>query len=355
MNVEALPFEMKQIQLGNTVFEGQNNAYVIGTEPDAITTMIDTGVALPETRRQLEAGLEDHGLGFEAIDMVLLTHWHGDHVGLAGAIQQDGGATVRAHADDAPLIEQRDGAFEAMAADQRELFDRWGMPNDAREELLAFMDDEGLLEDPPTVTPFTNGARFDIGSVELEAVHLPGHTAGLSGFTVAGSAGTELFSGDALLPYYTPNVGGADTRVERPLEKYLTALATIVDGGYTRAWPGHRGPIINPRGRAADIIVHHRARTRRIVDYLADNHPVDAWTVSAHLFGSLSSIHILHGPGEAYAHLEHLAEADIVDVDDGKGPRTYSLDVDPVDLDTLFPSVPDSAKDIEAIPGPEDT
>ena len=31
-----------------------------------------------------------------------------------------------------------------------------------------------------------------------------------------------------------------------------------------------------------------------------------------HLFGDLEGIHALHGPGEAHAHLEHLARAGVV-------------------------------------------
>jgi hypothetical protein len=34
--------------------------------------------------------------------------------------------------------------------------------------------------------------------------------------------------------------------------------------------------------------------------------PADAWTVSAQLYAEPSGIHILHGPGEIHAHLDHL-------------------------------------------------
>jgi len=115
-----------------------------------------------------------------------------------------------------------------------------------------------------------------------------------------------VFSGDTLLPVYTPNVGGADVRVDRPLEKYLRALRGMVDADYDRAWPGHRDPIADPTGRAQYIIDHHEERSWRVLDALDRTGPCDTWTVSAELFGELDSIHILHGPGESYAHLEHL-------------------------------------------------
>lgn len=349
MDVSSLPFAMKQVQLGNKAFEGSNNCYVLGTDPDATLTLVDTGIAHPETREQLESGLAAHDIAFADVERVLLTHWHQDHVGLAGTIQEAAGCPVHAHAADAGIIEQRAGAQDAMDDRLRGLLDEWGMPTEKREELLAFLEAGGERAGrPPDVEPFTGGDRFDLGSVELEAVHLPGHTAGLTGFAFAGrGGGEELFSGDALLPYYTPNVGGADTRVEAPLAEYLDTLAGIVDRDYTRAWPGHRGAIIDPPGRAADIVEHHRERTERVLGVLRDHGPADPWTVGAHLFGDLHAIHVLHGPGEAFAHLQHLETAGIVERDG----RAYALAGSDPDIDALFPDV-SRALAPERQPGP---
>lgn len=325
---------MNRIQLGNEVFEGQNDVYVFGADADP-TTLVDCGVATPETREQLTAGLSEMGLSLADIDQVLLTHWHEDHVGLADVIQEESDATVRVHSADAPLVAGDEDARNAMYDRQRELLREWGVPADAREELLAFLDGNAELAGSPTVEPFEEGARFRTGEGDLEAIHLPGHAAGLSGFVFDGEAGRELLSGDAILPHYTPNVGGADIRVERPLAQYLDTLVRVIDGEFDRAWPGHRDVIEDPAGRAREIIGHHRERTGNVVGVLREHGPADAWTVSAHLFGELSSIHILHGPGEAYAHLDHLAAHDVVERTDA-GYRL--VDEDPA-LDGLFPTI----------------
>jgi glyoxylase-like metal-dependent hydrolase (beta-lactamase superfamily II) len=324
---------MERIRLENTVFEGLNNAYVFGADSNA-PTLVDTGVATPATREQLERGLADCGVAVADIDQILLTHWHSDHAGLAGALQRESGATVRAHAADAPLIAREDGVWESMNERQRELLDEWGMPAEPRTELLSYLDGQ-TQGAPPTVEPFADGERFETPEGTLEALHLPGHAAGLTGYALDGADGRELLSGDALLPHYTPNVGGADVRVERPLANYLDTLERIVNGQFVRAWPGHRDPIDDPAGRARDIITHHRERTANVLDVLSEHGPATAWTVSAHLFGDLSAVHILHGPGEAYAHLAHLAAHGIAE-------RTTDgyrlLEPDP-DLDELFPAI----------------
>jgi hydroxyacylglutathione hydrolase len=331
---EPLPFEFAHVPLSNFAFEGQNNCYVLGTEADATTTLVDTGDAYPSTEEHLREELDSLGLEFADVEQVLLTHWHEDHAGLAGTIQDESGAVVRVHEADAAIVSGDERSEEAMRGEMEARLLEWGVPEGPREELLDVLEASDARGNPPNVEPFSGGERFDLGPVTLEAVHLPGHTEGLSGFAFESPRGRELFSGDALLPYYTPNVGGADTRVEAPLAKYLETLSHIVETGYARAWPGHRGAIIDPPGRAADVIAHHLERTRRIVDYLAGG-PADPWTVSAHLFGDLESIHILHGPGESFAHLDHLAAAGLVERSGGE----YALAVSDPGVEGLFPTV----------------
>lgn len=335
----AVPLAMGHVTLGNFAFEGLNNCYVLGLEEGATTTLVDTGDAYPSTEEELREGLAGLGIGFADVERILLTHWHEDHTGLAGAIQTESGATVRVHEGDAPLVAGDSEARNAMRERMERLLGEWGMPETSRDELLGFMNGAEAAGETPDVTPFTDGDRFEIGSITLEAVHLPGHAAGLSGFAFETERGVELASGDALLPYYTPNVGGADVRVDGALAAYLETLTGIVAADYARAWPGHRGAIVDPAGRAADIVAHHRQRTERVLEALRGG-AADPWSVSADLFGDLSSIHILHGPGESHAHLEHLESDGIVASDVGAdGVRTYDLlETDP-DLDALFPDV----------------
>ena len=322
---------MNRIRLKNTEFEGENSVYLLNASSDGPTTLIDTSVRKPETLASLESGLADHGCSVEDIEQVCITHWHTDHAGLAGTVQERSGATVHVHEEDAVLVAQRESAWNGIETRQQRLLDEWGLPEPIQEPVFRNAVKAGRLDGPaPTVEPFSAGDTFDCGDYELEAVHLPGHTAGLAGFAFDGEDGRELFCGDALLEAYTPNVGGADVRLENPLEAYLDTLSHVVSESYTRAWPGHGDPL-DAVARAREIHAHHRERAEDVVGVLNENGPTDPWTMGVHLFGELEGIHLLHGPGESYAHLEHLANAGYVE----RVGDEYELGEQP-DLDALF-------------------
>ena len=325
--------DLTRIRLSNTVFEGRNNAYVLHGDT---TTLIDTGVSTPAVRDDLVDGLSEAGVPLAALDRILLTHWHADHSGLAGELAAESGATVFAHEADVPLVAGDDDAFAALWARRDDRFEEWGIPSDKRAELREFRTEfAGATGASVAVEPLTDGDRVAAGDGHLSVLHLPGHAAGLVAYeTVAPTDPDEAFVGDAILPQYTPNVGGADLRVARPLAQYVDSLDRLAARDLDRAWPGHRDHIDDPAGRAGEIRTHHVERTRRVIEALDDRGPADTWTVSARLFGDLEGIHILHGPGEAFAHLDHLERHGVVERDG----REYRLVEPETDVPALFPN-----------------
>ncbi|WP_144926206.1 MBL fold metallo-hydrolase [Halorubrum salsamenti] len=327
------------IGLKNTVFEGSNTVYLLGADGTGPLTLVDAGFDAPDIRDQLAAGIEATGHAVADVDQILLTHYHGDHAGLAGWVQAESGASIRIHEADAPVAAPDEAAYRDLRDRQEAAFEAWGMPEAKREAVRVVLDEEmDLAAGDPEIEPIADSETVRAGPYDLTALHLPGHTAGHVGYHAADEG--ALWSGDALLPRYTPNVGGADVRLDGALAAYLGSLERIVDVSPEIAWPGHRDRIDDPVGRAREIVEHHRERTRRVIRVLRERGPANAWAVSHELFGELEAIHILHGPGEASAHLEHLTDHGIAERnDDG----TYAL-VDPasgddLDLDDLFPDV----------------
>lgn len=326
---------MHQLRLSNTEFEGNNSIYLLGVEGPGPVTLVDTGVSTPSVRAELERRLSAHGVAVRDLDRIVLTHWHHDHAGLAGALQEASGASVFVHEADAPLIRQDPEAIALLTQRQYEALDEWGMPEGPKSELRAFLErHSGLRGEPASVRTLADGDVVDVGPFDVRVVHLPGHAAGLVGYVFERDGTREAFLGDVVLPKYTPNVGGADTRVDGPLAKYVDSLLRVVGRDWVRAWPGHRDVIEEPSARASTILDHHVERTRRVVRVLREHGPADPWTVSAHLFGDLENIHILHGPGEAFAHLDHLERHGVVE----REATDYRLVVDDPDVEDLFPT-----------------
>ena len=321
------------ISLDNNEFEGENNAYLLESRGEL--ALVDTGFQRPSIRDELVGGLAELGYEPGDLDRVVLTHHHFDHSGLAGELTNDHGTPVSVHEADAPLVERDPATIERWESLHTGRFEEWRMPETKRDELLAFFEAAPPVEPPTTIEPLEDGDVIEVGRWKLRTRHTPGHSAGHCCFAFDHDGDREVFVGDAILPVYTPNVGGADLRVERPLEQYLETLAAIESASYDRAWPGHRGAIEDPAERAATIAEHHHERTENVLDVLQTAGPSTVWEVSDALFGELESIHILHGPGEAYAHLDHLERAGAVERADGR----YRLGDGPVDVtEILSPS-----------------
>lgn len=323
-----------RIPIRNPAFEmeGVNNAYLV-LSGDAVA-IVDGGVPDPVTRREIEDALAARDLAVEDVDHVFLTHWHPDHAGAAAFVQERSGAAVHVHEADAPLVEGDPAAYEDLTAAYMAAFDAWGMPPRAYDAVAAGpgRDPEERRDagGPVAVQPFVGGETFEIGDLAVRAVHAPGHTAGETVFAVCDGR-REAFTGDALLPEYTPNVGGADPRLDDALERHLDTLSRIADGAYERALPGHREPIDAPEARAAEVIRHHRIRAAEIVALLEAEGPLGTWEVTVSLFDELRGHHTFLAAGETDAHLAYLTRAGIL-AETEDGYRTTGVE----GLDGLF-------------------
>lgn len=306
-----------RIPVGGGSPEGENSAYLL---PDR-GLLVDPGPPGEDAWAALRDGIADAGRDLAAVEDVFLTHWHADHVGLAVRVAEAAGATLRMHADDAPLVadyaRERERRLDRDARRLRE----WGVPDDLVGSLRS-ADSPSPLPDAVPVSALEDGDTV----AGLEVVHTPGHTLGHA--ALADAARGDLLVGDAVLPTYTPNVGGGDTRMADPLSAYLDALDRIaalgwtdVEAGDVRLHPGHGTTVAFP-DRIEVIRDHHGERTERVLGVLDAGGPATPWAVATELFGEMRGYHAKMGAGEAAAHLVRLRREERVQLV-GEAPDRY--------------------------------
>jgi glyoxylase-like metal-dependent hydrolase (beta-lactamase superfamily II) len=295
--------------------EGENSTYVL---PDS-GLVVDPGPPGDQSWETLTAGLSAAGLSIDAVETVAVTHWHADHAGLAPRLATAADAELAAHEADAPLVADYAAERERRLDRDTRRLREWGAPEAVVTEVVGG-DTPSPMPDRCSVTTVGDG---DVVA-GLEAVHTPGHTAG----HLALDAGDALLVGDAVLPTYTPNVGGSDTRVGSALSTYLDTIDDLLDrfgeasATETDAYPGH-GSTVDLSARIQTIRRHHAERIRDAVaalpapdvDSVASNsddatHPGQTpWAVAVDLFGEMRGIHAKMGAGEAAAHLASAADS----------------------------------------------
>ncbi len=124
------------------------------------------------------------------VDAVINSHSHEDHIAGNGLFAE---ARVHVHKADLPGVASMDGLMAV-----------YGLDGDARADFERTVIDEFHFTPRPDAAGFSDGHVFDLGGgTNVEAVHLPGHTRGHSGFRI----GSVFFLSDIDLTGFGPYYG----------------------------------------------------------------------------------------------------------------------------------------------------
>ena len=316
--------EVVRVAVGIGSPEGINSAYVFPGR----SVVVDPGPPTEEAWSALRSGI---GSELGSVEHVLVTHWHADHAGLACRLADEAGATIHLHASDAPLVGEYAAERERRLNRDAAALQRWGVPGSRRKALFD-ADSPSPLPDKYEVSSHEDG---DVVA-GLEFVHTTGHTLGHTSFAAHGT----LLLGDLLLPTYTPNVGGSDTRMDDPLAAYLSSVERVT-ARFSDGEPGH-GTTMNIQSAVAEVRSHHRDRAEAAFYAIERLDRPTPWEVACELFGEMNGIHVKFGAGEAAAHLQRLAALDVV-----KRCGTEDQDANPV---RYRPCVEDYPTDLNLTP-----
>lgn len=295
-------------------------------------TVVDTGFHTPETEDRWRMVLDHLGIGFGDLAAIVVTHYHPDHIGCAGWLQEQSGAPVLMLRQEIPQAERfwRPGnsAGAAIAA----FFQAHGMPVSTADPLTGHHLEQVARVAPfPRITPVDPGQELHLGRWRFQVLWTPGHAEGL--MVLWEPDARFLLADDMILADITPNISLWPFSTESPLEQYLASLGRIAALPARLVLPGHREPIRDLAGRAAEIVVHHRERLDRVeaivreLEQAGRGAPVTGWQVNLELFGPQPDLfRSRFAMAETLAHLDYLARHGRLTQEEGSGsPPTFAF------------------------------
>ena len=192
------------------------------------------------------------------VDAIINSHAHEDH--LAGnATFPD--ARVHIHGDDLYGAQSIDG-----------MLDGYGLVGQARDDFREALLTEFHYSPRPDAHVFQDGHVWDLGGVTIEAVHLPGHTAGHSGFRISGGV---FFLSDIDLTGFGPYYGD----VFSSLDDFENSLIKVREEDADHYVTFHHKGVIEGRETFLEMLdafhaVIHRRHTA-MLEYLGQPHTID--------------------------------------------------------------------------------
>jgi glyoxylase-like metal-dependent hydrolase (beta-lactamase superfamily II) len=296
-------------------------------------TLVDAGWALAEARDALAGGLTALGAGLGDVRRFLVTHVHRDHYTQAVALRREYGMRVALGRGERPGLEVLNRPRGDRRPQQEQLL-RAGARELVRELERNGSQPEGLAEYEFPDEWIDDGAEIVVGEGSpgqrvLEAVATPGHTRGHVVF--ADPAGELLFAGDHVLPRITPSIGLEPVPAASPLADFLTSLELVRSRPDAMLLPAHGPTGMRVHQRVDELIAHHAKRLDATQSAVQEGRStgyevarVMPWTRRDTPFTELDLFNRMLATLETSAHLEVLAERELVTVEDRDGIRHYT-------------------------------
>lgn len=246
-----------------------------------------------------------------ALQHLVLTHIHPDHVGMAERIKQTYGCRILMHGYEQVFLEPRYHSPQGLLEHMAKWLDMNGVPG---EELRALRDASLAMTGTRFPDPderLRGGETLAVGSQLWRVLWTPGHATGH--ICLYEPAAGLLITGDHVLPGETPNISLHPQTTPNPLADFVDSLRAVRRLPVTLALPGHGEPFPDLATRVDQTLSHHRQRLEAIQAVLGPQ-PKTAWEVASSLrwtsrqvtFESLDVWNRRLALLETMAHLEYL-------------------------------------------------
>jgi glyoxylase-like metal-dependent hydrolase (beta-lactamase superfamily II) len=268
---------------------GRVNCYLIEDEP---LTLLDTGPNSGKALDELEQALAAHGRRVEDIELVVISHQHMDHLGLAGIVARRSGAEVAALEALAPWAASYGENMAADDAFAEAIMARHGIPEDVRHALRAVAGGFRAWGAPVTVTRTLNeGDELQLRDRSLRVLHRPGHSP--SDTVFVDEERRLALGGDHLIKHISSNpliarpLDGTSTKRPQALVTYLDSMARTRELDLDLVLAGHGEPIDDHRALIDERFRLHARRADKIHAMIA-REPRTAYEIAHDMWGNIA-------------------------------------------------------------------
>jgi glyoxylase-like metal-dependent hydrolase (beta-lactamase superfamily II) len=295
---------------------GRINAYLIEDSP---LTLIDSGPNSGKALDELEQALDARGHAIEDIELLVITHQHIDHFGLASILARRSGAEVAAFAPLAPYLSGYRQAAELDDLFAERMMLQHGIPTDIVTALRAVSASFRAWGSAVEVTrPLKDGDRLQLRDRLLQVYHRPGHSP--SDIVFLDEARSLMFTADHLIKHISSNPllsrpleAGPDFSGPRPrsLINYIASLKLTRAQEISLVLPGHGEPLADHVALIDQRLRQHERRAEKIHGLLLAR-PRTAHEIAQELWGNVAVTQAYLTLSEVLGHVDLLVRDELV-------------------------------------------
>ena len=298
---------------------GRVNCYLLEDEP---LTLIDTGPNSGKALDELQSQLSARGHAIEDLELLIVTHQHIDHLGLAEIVAERSGAEVAALG----IAAERLANFSEDAEREDEfavgLMLRNGIPEEVARALQSVSRSfRGWGSKVKVTKPLENGQVMPFRDRMLQAFHRPGHSPSDTVFW--DEERRILIAADHLIAHISSNpllarpLDGSDERPQA-LVAYIESMRKTREMPAEIVLSGHGEPITDHVALIDERIAKHDRRKEKIYKLIAER-PHTGYEVAQAIWGNVAVTQAFLTLSEVIGHADLLVnEGRMREVDDGE-------------------------------------
>jgi len=283
------------------------NCWMLGEADDRL--LIDTGIDDESTRTYWQTYLASES---SAPRQMLVTHFHPDHIGLAGWFAELGCETFLGSEIETEIAQ---ALYALPNDDYSQLYENWyeqhGLPAESIAPVRRYGNTyKAKVHKPPAMNLWRfliDGQLVSLAGRQYEVIIGRGHAPEM--IMLYRSDDHVLIAADQVLPSISPNISVMPRlQDDNPLNSFLhtlTRLENLPDD--TLVLPSHGMPFTGLKERLAQLKQHHQQRLQQVFE--ACEQPKSAFELFPMLYRrKLDAQQTSFALGEALAHLHYLEQ-----------------------------------------------